>query len=154
MSLLLIDTITSPFTLLALAVILMLVDLFLPNDITTHIAYIIFATLLGSLPDTSLLLQILIGVVSWFLIVLIHYTCWRRFVEVVADRLIAPTRFQYGADALIGCEGTVRQIQDKPLVSIKGDLWPVSNADSIEDGTHVKVIAHNNGILEIETERD
>jgi len=88
--------------LIVSAIILMVVDIFFTSDFPTHLAYVIVTVVIAKGIDAPVLYQILFGVLIWFALVIFHYTVWRKIIEQVNDRLIAPSKHKGGLDGFIG----------------------------------------------------
>lgn len=141
-------------TFLFIAAILVVVDFFMPNDLSTHIAYILLCALLAINVDAHILVKILCSLLAWFVLVAFHYYFWKAVVQNVVDRVIAPDRFSPGAAGLIGSQGTIHVLDGNKMVKVKGDLWPCVGAEVFADGASIQVVSQQNGELKVElTER-
>ena len=140
-------------TILLVSAILVLVDFFIPSDVPTHIAYILLCVLVGINIPAHILIKILCAVLAWFAFVTFHYCFWRATVQKFVNNIIAPDRFQSGAEGLIGSSGIIREIDENKMVKVKGDLWPCHGAENLSEGTLVTVVSAKNGILNIKAER-
>lgn len=140
-------------TLFLMAAILVVIDIFIPTDVSTHIAYILVCLLVAININSHILVKILCALLAWFALVAFHYLFWRATVQKVANNIIAPDRFRSGADGVVGSQGTIRLVEGKRMVRVKGDLWPCYGADALADGTRVRVVSQSGGELEITKER-
>lgn len=136
-------------TLIVVAVILMVIDCFLPTDIPTHLAYVIFSFVIARFFHVHFLYRILIGIVAWFATLAFHYLFWKSVLHSIANKFIAPDRCRTGVEGLIGATGEVKTIEDKNMVVIHGDLWPYTSPETVEAGDAVEVKGVNNGVLEV-----
>lgn len=116
-------------TLLLIALILILVDIFLPTDITTFIAYIIFSYLIAHNVDVPILYQIIIGISAWWVMVAIHYFIFRNIIRKFTDRFIAPTRMTSCISIHFGKKGQVLLIEDKWMIKVDDELYPFREQD-------------------------
>ena len=138
-------------TFLLLAVILVIVDFFVGTDILSHIAYIIFSVVIARNMPFHIMYKILIGLAAWFAIVACHYLFFRRFVQTVVDRFIAPDKYRSGADGLVGMTGCIREVEETKMVELEGDLWPIEPNDDLQPSQEVIVTKNHNGILTVES---
>jgi len=110
-------------SLILIAIILMLVDIFIPTDITTFIAYIIFSYLIAHNIDVPILYQIIIGILSWWGMVVLHYYFFRKHIRTLTDRFIAPTKIKSGIAVHYGKTGQVILIENKLMFQIEDELY-------------------------------
>lgn len=136
-------------TVFLLAAILIVVDFFIPNDVSTHIAYVILCGLLAINIDAHILVKILCALLAWFALIAFHYFFWKTIIQKIVNTIVAPDRFRPGADGLIGSKGIIKIVDGNVMVKVKGDLWPCIDADSIADGTPVEVTSQKNGELKV-----
>lgn len=136
-------------TLLVLALLLMLTDVFFQSDVPTHIAYVLVAFVVAISFDVHFLWQAVIGVLAWFALVGFHYLLWRKVLTRLSDRF-APDRYRSGPSALVGQEGRVKDIDGRKMVSLHGDLWRFTCAEDPPDGARVRVTGERDGELVVE----
>ena len=136
-------------TILLIAAILIVIDFFIPSDIPTHIAYILICLLVLINVQAHFLIKIIFALLAWFSLVAFHYYVWRAIVQKFANNIIAPDRYRSSIDGIVGCHGTIREIDGNKMASVKGDLWPCRDAQTLEDGDSIIVISQNDGELEI-----
>jgi len=136
-------------TILLIAAILIVIDFFIPSDIPTHIAYILLCVFVAVNIHYHILIKILFALLAWFVLVFFHYLFWRSIVQKIIDKYIAPDRFKSGVEGIVGNEGTIRILDGAKMVKVKGDLWHCRGADNMEDGTKVRIIDVENGILNV-----
>lgn len=138
-------------TLLLLAVILVIVDFFVGTDILSHIAYIIFSVVIARNMPFHVMYKILIGLAAWFAIIACHYMFFRRFVQKVVDKFIAPDKYRSGPEGLVGKTGSIREVEETKMVELEGDLWPIEPNEDLRPSQKVKVTKAQNGILTVES---
>lgn len=136
-------------TVILIAIILVLLDIFVPSEIPTHIAYVLVSGLVALNVDAHALVRIIIALLAWFSLVSFHYFIWRSFVQRLVNQVIAPDRFKGGAEGIVGAVGVIRVIEGKVMVSVSGDLWPCSRFENSVDGESVKVVSEKDGVLEV-----
>ena len=136
--------------MIVIACILILVDFFVPTDVPTHGAYILFTIAFGRQFETPLLYQILIGLGFWFVLVTLHYIVWRRVVQAIANSCIAPEKYQSGVDGMLGRTGKIQVYEQSCMVLIDGDLWECTSSSPVEDGEEVCVIRIRDGVLAVQ----
>jgi membrane protein implicated in regulation of membrane protease activity len=141
---------TFEHTLLVLALLLLLTDVFFQSDVPTHIAYVLVAFVVAVTFDVHFLWQAVIGVLAWFALVGFHYLLWRKVLGRISDRF-APDTYRSGASGLVGQLGRVREVDGRRLVALQGDLWRFRcAAGAPADGATVRVTGERDGELEVE----
>jgi membrane protein implicated in regulation of membrane protease activity len=133
-------------TLLLVAVILMLADVFFPTDFPTLIAYGIFSYIISTTLSDSFLYQIIIGMVSWWAMAAFHFYVWRKFIKQITDRYISPTKLRSGVSAYSGKEATIYNIADRLMVKIEDELYPFCEESNLpcNSGDKVTIIKYAN----------
>lgn len=134
-------------TLLVLALILVIVDLFLATDFPTYLAYVLVSIVCARQIEAHLLYRILLGLVCWFALIAFHYFIWKRVLQHLVNRVIAPDRIKFGGDGLIDGEGKIRDIDGNLMVEIRGDVWPFACEKNVSDGDRVKIMGRKGGLL-------
>ena len=139
-----------PQTLIVLALILVIVDVFVQSDVATHVAYILVAFTAAYLVPVHILFRIIIGLLAWGGLVWFHYALWRSAATHIVNALIAPTKYQTGAPGLVGAKGTIKEVQGKKMVSVQGDLWDFESQQDVPTGSDVKILSEEGGVLRVE----
>jgi len=134
-------------SLLIVALLLIIIDFYFTSDILTHIAYIVFCIVIFRLLELPLLYNILIALCCWFIIVALHYCFFKKFLSVLANKIIAPDKYQAGIDHLIGQKGICKIIQGVKMIEANGDLWNYESTDKIEDGNSVIITGCRDGLI-------
>lgn len=139
-------------TLVLIAVILMLVDIFIPTDITTFIAYIIFSYLIAHNIDVPILYQVIIGIISWWTMVGLHYYVFKKYIQILTDKFIAPTKIKSGIEMHYGKTGQVKMIDSTLMFQIEDELYPFTEADGKQcgQGDSATIIHYSNQKLTIQ----
>jgi hypothetical protein len=78
--------------LVALAIILIAVDIFISSDVPTYISYVLFSIVLSINLPFHFMYRILVGIVIWFLLLIFHYYIWKRMISVFINKFISPER--------------------------------------------------------------
>lgn len=139
-------------TLLVLAVILLMVDIFFVTEVPTVIAFVLIASAVVLGLDLPPLVAVAVGLGIWFVLMGFHVLFWRGFLKRFANRVVAPDRYRSGAAALVGRTGVVCNIEGKWLVRVDGDLMPVREEAELglRDGLRVRILAADDGQLSVE----
>lgn len=132
--------------LLAIALLLILIDIFFSNEIPTHIGYIILSITIV-ITTTSILL----GIGSWCLLIIFHYTIWRKLLEKFHDNILSPHKHIGGIEGLIGKEGVIIEVEGKQFIQIDKELYQFENdfEHIIRVGNTYKVTRVNSNKLHI-----
>jgi membrane protein implicated in regulation of membrane protease activity len=107
-------------TLLALAAILILIDILFVSDIPTLIAYGLITIAITKNFEIHFLYKVILGILLIASLVTFHYLVWREFLEKINDRVISPQKHISGGEGLIGQYGVIQEI-DGRLVILVGD---------------------------------
>ena len=114
-------------TLLALALLLLILDVFLASEITTVIAYILVATALDQNLEISIIYQLIIGSSLFGILLLLHFVVWRKTLQNFMNTKVAPDIFVSGQERLIGKKGVIVTLDSSVMVRIEDELVPVIN---------------------------
>ena len=114
-------------TLLALALLLLILDVFLASEITTVIAYILVATALVQNLEISIIYQLIIGSSLFGILLLLHFAVWRKTLQNFMNTEVAPDIFVSGQERLIGKKGVIVTLDSSVMVRIEDELVPVIN---------------------------
>lgn len=136
-------------TVIVIGIILMVIDFFIPYEIPTFIAYILFTGLIGYNLDVPLLYRILISIIAFCLVIALHYFVFRHYLQVLSNKFISPTKYRSGQDHMSGQVGTLRFIENKWFVQSEGDLWECYNISEMEEGKQVVIISMESGKAQI-----
>jgi len=131
------------------AIILIVVDFFIPSDFPTFIAYVLIAFLVSWNLDVPFLYQILIALISWFALVIFHFTIWKNVVQKIVNQYLAPTKHIDGPERLVGATGKLRYVENSWFIQIDGDLWPCEVMNDMLEGRAVEVKGFQDGIIKI-----
>lgn len=136
--------------LLFTVLILILVDVFFAYEVPTHVAYILLTIVIVLESDTGIVQKILLGVLVWFGFLVFHYLVWRRLIERIHDRIIAPQKHTGGIEGLIGKTGTVREIGGIRLILVNEELYEfesIGNKDIIIGHTYKILNTSSNKLI-------
>ena len=114
-------------TLLLIAALLILIDIFLSYEIPTHIAYILLTIALIIKIQKPMITSLLLSVIIWFAFVVFHYTIWRKLLEKFHDKVLSPRKHIGGIDGLVGKKGVIKEIEGNQFIQIDKDLYQFEN---------------------------
>jgi len=126
--------------LIVSAIILILVDIFFNSDIPTHIAYIILTFTFAKEIDMPILYQILFGILIWVVLVVFHYLVWRKVIEKINDKFIAPSKHMGGLEGFIGQEGIIKEIEGEKFFFINDEIHQFETEKEIQIGNKYAVL--------------
>ena len=126
--------------LIVSAIILILVDIFFTSDFPTHLAYIILTFTIAKEIDMPILYQILFGVLIWFMLVIFHYTIWRKVIEKINDKFIAPRKHIGGLEGFIGQEGIIKEVEGERFIFINDELHQFETDKEIVVGNKYRIL--------------
>ena len=131
------------------AIILIVVDFFIPSDFPTFVAYVLIAFLVSWNLEVPFLYKILIALISWFALVFFHFTIWKNVVQKIVNHYLAPTKHVDGPERLVGATGKLRYVENSWFIHIDGDLWPCEIMSDMLEGREVQVKEFKDGIIKI-----
>jgi membrane protein implicated in regulation of membrane protease activity len=126
--------------LIVSSIILILIDIFFNSDIPTHIAYILLTFTFAKEIDMPILYQILFGILIWVALVVFHYLVWRKVLEKINDKFIAPSKHIGGIEGFIGQEGIIKEIEGEKFIFINDELHQFKTDKEIKNGNKYKVL--------------
>jgi len=126
--------------LIVSAIILILVDIFFTSDFPTHLAYIILTFTIAKEIDMPILYQILFWVLIWFMLVIFHYTIWRKVIEKINDKFIAPRKHIGGLEGFIGQEGIIKEVEGERFIFINDELHQFETDKEIVVGNKYRIL--------------
>ncbi|MBO0321553.1 hypothetical protein J0X14_04520 [Muricauda sp. CAU 1633] len=136
--------------LLFTVLILILVDIFLAYEVPTHVAYILLTVIIVLTLDGGPVHKILLGGLLWFGFLVFHYLVWRRLIEKIHDKIIAPQRHTGGIEGLIGKSGIVKEIGGTKFILVNEELYEFENTgnkDIITGNTYKIVNTSSNKLI-------
>ncbi len=123
--------------LIVSAIILILADIFFASDVPTHIAYLLLTFTFAKEIDMPILYQIGFGVLIWFALVVFHYTIWRKVIEKINDKYIAPRKHTGGIEGFIGKEGVIKEVEGNKFILVNDELY------QFESETNQEIVVGN-----------
>ena len=123
--------------LIVSAIILILADIFFASDVPTHIAYLLLTFTFAKEIDMPILYQIGFGVLIWFALVVLHYTIWRKVIEKINDKYIAPRKHTGGIEGFIGKEGVIKEVEGNKFILVNDELY------QFESETNQEIVVGN-----------
>jgi membrane protein implicated in regulation of membrane protease activity len=126
--------------LIVVALIFIVADIFVASDIPTHIAYVLLTFTITKELNLNILYQLLFGILIWFALVIFHYTIWRKVIEKINDRFIAPNKHIAGLEGFIGQEGIIKEIEGKKFFFINDEIHQFETDKKIVVGNTYRVI--------------
>ena len=139
-----------PQTLLVVALILAIADIFVQSDVATHVAYVLVSIAVVIWTPVHPLFRVIVGLVAYAALVYLHYAFWREIASSWVNKKIAPTKYRSGIRGLIGEEAVIREIDGKQMLSCQGDLWNFESAEELREGAPVEIVGERGGVLIVE----
>jgi membrane-bound ClpP family serine protease len=126
--------------LIVVALIFIVADIFFASDIPTHIAYVLLTFTITKELNLNILYQLLFGILIWFALVIFHYTIWRKVIENINDKFIAPNKHIGGLQGFIGQEGIIKEIEGEKFFFINDEIHQFETDKKIVVGNMYRVI--------------
>jgi membrane protein implicated in regulation of membrane protease activity len=136
-------------SLIAIAIILILLDVFIPTEILSHIAIVLLCVAVFWLLEIPILWRIAASIFAWFVMVGGYYLFWKQVVTQVGNKFIAPTRFKTSVESIVGSSGVVEEIEGSVMCRVQDELWPIEDCKFCV-GTAVSVVSIEEGKLILE----
>ena len=136
-------------TLLVVALLLVLIDIFFASDAPSLVAYVLISVVVARQFDAHILYQTIVFVLALFGMAAFHYLLWRRVLEKVSNRLIAPTNYSQQADSLAGQQATVSMVDGKAMLERAGDLWIPRCESPLAEGDNVVIVGRDGAVLDV-----
>ena len=136
-------------TLLAIAIILILIDIFIPTEILTHIGIILLCVAFYRILDIKILWRVAASIAMWFVFVAIYYALWKQIIGKVTNKFIAPTKHHNVQERLVGAEGLIEEIEGRLMCRVKDEIWPFED-EGFAKSDMVQVIEVSEGKLKLE----
>lgn len=137
-----------PEWLVALALTLFVVDIFLMTEILSWGGVLALASWLTWRIDAPLKWSVLIFIGAFTGFAFVYVFLLRATIGAVVRRVIqgrAPDETLY---AIVGKTGRIRIIGGRVFANVDAELWPVATSDeSFTDGVNVKVTAIKEGVV-------
>ena len=127
--------------LIVSAIILVFVDIFFASDVPTHLAYLMLTFTITKEIDVPILYQILFGILIWVALVVFHYSVWRKVIERINDKLIAPSNHIGGLDGFVGKEGVIKEVEGEKYIFINDEIHRFNTDKEIQIGNKYIVIS-------------
>ncbi len=139
--------------LLAIAITLLLLDVFVQTDVLSIISVFIFAEyaagfLCNIIPiQWYIAIYILILMAAFYLYAII----WRKIVYNLLKKTLLRNAAAESYDNMAGEEGVFRKIENREFVFWNGELWQVeySSTCNFRDGEKIHITKNHNGKLTI-----
>ncbi len=136
--------------LVALAVTLFLLDIFVATELLSHIALLILAGVVASfVPDIGWQWTAAAFICSYLATLAFYYLFWKQIGLLFINKFVQPTRHVPSSDKIVGKFGVVIRDAGKYGVSVEGMIWPIADV-AYDDGSRVRVTAISDGVLTIE----
>ncbi len=140
-----------PEWLLALALTLLVLDMFIATEALTWSAFAVVAGYLTWVLGPSPLWAVLIFLGIFLGLSLLFYCCG---VRVITKRIVARYLLRGSPketiDRIVGQEGVIYKQSDRAFLKWNGELWPIDGAiDHLKDGDRARVVAFREGSVEV-----
>lgn len=136
--------------LLALAVTLFLLDIWVATELLSHVALLILAAVVASfMPLVGWQWQVAAFICSYLATLAFYYLFWKQIGLPFINGLVTPTRHVPSQEKIVGKSGTIVRSSGSQGVSVDGLIWPTTDT-SQPAGSRVRVTAISDGVLSVE----
>lgn len=123
---------------IALAITLLLLDIWVATQFLSHLALLVFAGVAASFIDSGWEWRITVFIACYLAAIAVYYLAWKQVMAWVMNTLVAPTRHRPEFENIIGARGPVVQQRDMQFARINGILWPIQ-AGRFPEGSEVVI---------------
>ena len=134
--------------LVALAVTLFLLDIWISTGILSHLALLILAGVAASHVTAGWEWRIAVFLACYLVTIAVYYLFWKQIMLQVVNRAVAPTRHVPEFEKIVGSSGEIVIQKGKTFVRVNGILWPVT-ADDFDAGDKVVVGSVSDGRVDV-----
>ncbi len=153
-----ISPLTALHWMLAVAITLFIIDIFLQSDVVSWLSLFLFAAYFSLYLDVSigfpLQWLLLLFVVILSVLFVVYYTLWYKLVAPLIKRAFLRNAVVEVSDRAAGETAIYRLIEGNEFVNWNGELWSAAFANTLQqaqDGEKVRIIRSESGKMLIET---
>ncbi len=153
-----ISPLTALHWMLAVAISLFILDIFLQSDFVSWLALILFSAYFSLYLDVSMSFPLqwllLLFIVTLGLLFVFYYTVWAKLVSPIVKKLLLRNATAELHDRAAGQLATFRQIEGNDFVDWNGELWAANvNLSSArpQDGDQIRIIRSESGKMIVES---
>ena len=139
--------------LIAAAITLIIIDLFLASEFLSVVAYVLISTRVVELLPVSSVYAVAVGLVIFAVLLVLHFQVLRGLSAIIVDKYVSPTKVKSGDDGLVGQGGTIRDISGKRFVRVGDQLCEFVDDCGLSDGETVTVTGSDGLRLIVEKEK-
>jgi membrane protein implicated in regulation of membrane protease activity len=77
------------------------------------------------------------------MLVIFHYTLWRKVLEKISNQIIAPDKHNYGVNSLKNKVGTIKEIEKELYVEINDEIYSFNSDEEFVPGDKAKIINYS-----------
>lgn len=142
-----------PEWLLALALTLFVVDIFIPTEIMSWCGIFALSGYLTWRINVPILWSIIVFVLALTFFSLLYYSVFRVFARATFEKFLQRNAPPERIDAVNGAVGTVHFVGNKPMFRWNGDeLWPISNSlQDLVEGQSIIAKKLCDGCIEVDS---
>ena len=133
----------------ALAITLLLLDIWVATQALSHLAMLILAGVAASFIDTGWEWRAVVFMACYLATLAAYYLFWKQFMLWFTNTFVAPTRHQPEFENIVGAKGSVVRQKDKQFARVNGILWPI-DIGTFEDGDPIQVQSMNDGKVTVQ----
>lgn len=132
-------------TLILIGIILLFLEGFFPADICILSSYVVFSYVIAKNCEFNFLYQVIIFIISWWLMVFIHYQVFRKYMKLFIDNILAPTKIKSGVESHYGKMGKIIMIENELFFKIEDEIYQFLEQDgkTVNDGNFAEIIKYS-----------
>ena len=136
--------------LVAIAITLILVDVFVASEALSVVAYGLLSFVIVEQLNVDFKYAIAVGLLLFIALLMLHFQVLRALSSVLIDKYVSPTRVKSGDAGLVGQTGTIVEISNKRFVRVGDQLCSFVDDGSITVGSIVEITTAEGGFLNIQ----
>ncbi len=129
-----------PEWLLAVAITMFVIDIFLPTEILSWISLLMISVYVVWKIDPPILWGILIFIITFSSVTIFYYLFLRRFISPIVSKTIVRNSPKQKLSSIVGEKVIIENVKGINMVKCCGELWPIaSTSPLLKAGTVVIV---------------
>lgn len=141
--------------LIIIGILLIVVDIFIPNDVSSLVAHALFSTAIALAMGFPPLYTTIIAIVCWMILVLCHYVFFKKIITSLCNKFLSKTVIEEEpVTRLIGKKTKVITVDGVNMIRLEGDLMSFENADQFSEGSTVEVTGISKGLVMVSSNNE
>ena len=134
--------------MLAIAITLIILDVFLCTEWLSYLSLFTFAAWGAWRLDLPTQWTILIFLVFFSIGVVFYFVCWRSFIRNTISKTFLKNASEEQINSMVGRTGTIIGEGDSACIKVQDELYPIAGdcREGLHEGDHVVITSFKEGI--------